>query len=158
MEQTETNVEKSMVKQKFIKIVIPVIALVAIGLCVYFYSQIRILKQNPTVAAQKETTDIIAKVSKLVVLPTGETPTIATVSDPEALKDQPFFANAIKGDKVLIYAQAKKAFLYSVSLNKILDVAPLNIGSSTKSTTPTPASTTTTKTTDTAKPATTTKN
>ncbi len=156
MEQTETNTAKGAVKQKFIKIVVPVIALVAIGLCVYFYSQIKVLKQNPTVAAQKEVTDLVAKVSKLVVLPEGETPTIATVSEPDALKDQPFFAKAVKGDKVLIYAQAKKAFLYSVSLNKILDVAPLNIGSSTKSTTPTPT-TTTTKPADTTK-TTTTKN
>ena len=155
MEQTETSVEKSMVKQKFIKIVIPVVALVAIGLCVYFYSQIRILKQDPNAVAQKEATDLVAKVSKIVVLPQGETPTVATVSDPDALKDQAFFTNAVKGDKVLIYAQAKKAFLYSVTMNKILDVAPLNIGASTKSTTPTP--TPTVKPADTAK-STTTKN
>lgn len=148
MEQTDTKVEKSMVKQKFTKIIVPVVALIAIGLCVYFYSQIRVLKQDPTVAAQKEATDLVAKVSKLALLPEGETPTVATVSDPEALKDQAFFAHAVKGDKVLIYAQAKKAFLYSVSMNKIIDVAPLNIGSpSTK--TPTAPTTTDTKTTDT---------
>ncbi|MGI9118277.1 MAG: hypothetical protein ACR2IQ_01895, partial [Minisyncoccia bacterium] len=68
-------------------------------------------------------------------------------SDPEALKDQPFFAKAVKGDKVLIYAQAKKAFLYSTTMNKILDVAPLNIGSSTKTTTPTTTTNTKTDTT-----------
>ena len=90
--------------------------------------QVRDLKKNPNVVAQQEVTSLVAKVGRLVVLPEGETPTVATVSDPEALKDQVFFKNAVKGDKVLIYAESKKAFLYSVSLDKIIDVAPLNIG------------------------------
>jgi hypothetical protein len=135
--------ETTIPKAKFSKMIVPLVAIVAIVLSGYFYSQVLALKKNPQVAAQQETAALVAKVSKLVVLPTGETPTVATVSDPEALKDQAFFASAQKGDKVLIYAQAKKAFLYSVTLNKILDVAPLNIGSSTKATTPTPAKTTT---------------
>ncbi len=131
--------EGGVFKQKFITIIVPIIAIVAIVLSGYFYLQVRTLSKNPQAIAQKESDDVIAKVSKLVVLPAGEVPTIATVSDPEALKDQAFFTNAQKGDKVLIYAQAKKAILYSVTLNKIIDVAPLNIGASTKSTTPTPA-------------------
>ncbi len=117
-----------MLKQNLMKNLVPVVALVAVVLAGYFYSQVRVLKQNPQAVAQKEVADLVAKVSKLAVLPTGETPTVATVSDPEALKDQVFFAQAVKGDKVLIYAQAKKAILYSVTMNKIIDVAPLNIG------------------------------
>ena len=120
----ENNVSKISLR----KMLLPIIAILALLLAGYFYWQVRTLKQNPQISAQKEASDLVAKVSKLVLLPEGETPTIATVSDPEALKDQPFFAKAQKGDKVLIYAQAKKAFLYSVSLNKIIDVAPLNIG------------------------------
>lgn len=115
-------------KKKFVTIIIPMIAVIAVVLSGYFYLQVRSLKSSPEAIAQKEADDIVNKVSKLVVLPKGETPTIATVSDPEALKDQVFFANAVKGDKVLIYAESKKAYLYSVSLNKIIDVAPLNIG------------------------------
>jgi len=118
------------VKQKVCKvskIVVPVIAVVAIIAAGYFYWQMHLLKQNPQAVAQRETAQVIAKVSKLIVLPFGETPTIAVVADPAALKDQPFFASAKKGDEVLIYAQSKKAILYSVSMNKIIDVAPLNI-------------------------------
>ncbi len=124
-----------MSKEKFMKVVVPVIAVVAIIAAGYMYSQLRVLKQNPQAVAQKEVADLVAKVGKLVVLPEGENPTVATVSDPQALKDQPFFAKAVQGDKVLIYAEAKKAVLYSVSLNKVIDVAPLNIGA-TKAVTP----------------------
>ncbi len=118
----------NILKQRVFKVFIPVVAVIAIVLAGYFYMQVRKLQQNPQVAAQQEASDLVTKVSKLIVLPAGETPTIATVSDPAALKDQPFFAHAQKGDKVLIYAQAKKAILYSVTLDKIIDVAPLNIG------------------------------
>jgi hypothetical protein len=138
--------QKSALKNKFMKIGVPIIAIIAIGLAGYFYMQIRDLKKDPNIAAQKEVESLVSKVSKLVLLPTDETPTVATVSDPEALKDQAFFANAVKGDKVLIYAQAKKAILYSVTMNKIIDVAPLNIGNG-KTVTP-PADTTNTETTD----------
>ena len=120
--------DKNVLKQRISKIFFPTIALVAVVFGAYFFYQWNLLRQNPQAVAQAEVADLVAKVGKLVVLPTGETPTIATVSDLTALKDQPFFVNAQKGDKVLIYAQAKKAILYSVTLNKIIDVAPLNIG------------------------------
>ena len=67
-----------------------------------------------------------------MVLPKDETPTLATVSDPEKLKDQRFFVNAVKGDKVLVYSLAKKAILYSPSLDKIIEVAPVNVGGETQ--------------------------
>lgn len=124
------------------KIIFPLITILALAAAGYLYFELTQLKKNPQVTAQKETTELVAKVSKLVVLPEGETPTVATVSDPAVLKDQPFFANAAKGDKVLIYAQAKKAILYSVGMNKILDVAPLNIGAPAAKPAVTPAATT----------------
>jgi hypothetical protein len=55
--------------------------------------------------------------------------TMATILDPAELADQPFFMSAQKGDKVLLYTNAKKAILYSPSQNKIVDVAPVNLGS-----------------------------
>lgn len=107
-----------------------IVTILAIASAGYFYSEVRKLKQDPQLTAQEEATELVWKVSKLLLLPEGETPTVATVADPEALKDQAFFAKAQKGDKVLIYPQAKKAVLYSVSMNKVIDVAPLNINQS----------------------------
>lgn len=132
MDNTETK--KGGMSSK-IATIVAIIAILAAG---YFYYQVRELKKDPSVAAQQEVASLVVKVGKLVVLPTDETPTVATVSDPEALKDQAFFANAVKGDKVLIYAQAKKAILYSVGMNKIIDVAPLNIGDGKAVTPPAP--------------------
>lgn len=100
----------------------------AAGTTYYFYGEYVSLKKDPGKAATEETKKLVAAVGKLIVLPLGETPTIATVSDPEKLKDQPFFAKAKVGDKVLIYRQAKKAIIYDPAENKIVEVAPINIG------------------------------
>jgi hypothetical protein len=75
-----------------------------------------------------ESQDLVAKVGVLIELPSGETPTIATVTDITKVKDQAFFTNAQNGDKLLIYPQAKKAILYRPSTNKVINVAPLVIG------------------------------
>jgi len=116
--------------------VLIILFLAAAGAAVYFYKQATYfakqfneLKLNPQKFIQEETQNLIERVGKLVVLPEGEQPTIATVNDPELLKNQPFFANAKKGDKVLIYTNAKKAILYDPVNNKIIEIAPINIGS-----------------------------
>lgn len=105
----------------------------------YSDSQKRVdqLQQDPQAVARQEIRDLVAKVSQLVVLPEGEDPTVATVSDPDKLKDQAFFASAKKGDKILIYTNAKKAFLYNPETNKILNIAPINIGEAAKTPAPT---------------------
>lgn len=105
------------------------VALVAAGY--FYYENLKLKKEASGPAAsgqEQQVADIIAKVSRLIVLPSGEEPTVATVSDPEKLKDQPFFANAKVGDKVLIFTKAKKAILYDPQADKIVDVSPLNIG------------------------------
>ncbi len=93
---------------------------------IYFYRKSTF---DPNAASQAEVTSLVKKVGKLIVLPIDETPTVATVSDPAALKDQAFFAEAKKGDKVLIYSNAKKAVLYDPVANKVITIAPLNVSS-----------------------------
>jgi hypothetical protein len=58
---------------------------------------------------------------------------VATVSDPEILKNKNFFIDAKKGDKVLIYYSARKAILYDPVVKKIVNIAPVNIGDFKKS-------------------------
>ncbi|MBX4197981.1 hypothetical protein KW782_01460 [Candidatus Parcubacteria bacterium] len=78
-------------------------------------------------STQQQAALVVKAVGQLMVLPQGEEPTVATVSDPEALKEQTFFTKAKKGDKVLIYSKAQRVILYDPVADKIIDVAPLNI-------------------------------
>lgn len=100
----------------------------------YFYYKYNQANNNakrlsdPKVAATQQVDNLVAQVGKLVDLPTGQTPTIATVTDSKKLASQTFFKNAVNGDKVLIYTQAKRAVLYRPSTNKVIEIAPLNIG------------------------------
>ncbi|MBI4033911.1 hypothetical protein HY379_02830 [Candidatus Saccharibacteria bacterium] len=119
-------------------VIVIILALLAGGgWLAYDYSQVR--KENdrladPQVAAQEASARLIADVGKLAQLPQGETPTIATVSDVSKLQSQAFFAKAQNGDKVLIYTQAKKAYLYRPSTNKIIEIAPINLGNNNQNT------------------------
>jgi len=99
---------------------------------VYFFTKYREAQQrltNPQYAVAAEVKDIVARVSKLMVLPADEEPTLASITDKDKLRSQPFFMNAVNGDKVLLYMKAKKAILYRPSENKIIEVSPMTITS-----------------------------
>ncbi|MBP6883155.1 hypothetical protein KBC14_02075 [Candidatus Woesebacteria bacterium] len=96
----------------------------------YFYTkyqQAQKLLKNPQQVSLEQTKSVVDKVGKLIALPNDETPSLATVQDKSKLKDQPFFKNAVNGDKLLLFIKAKKAILYRESNNKIIEVAPINI-------------------------------
>lgn len=94
----------------------------------YFYKQYEKIKKNPNLVAQEEVKKLAFKVGELMILPTDEAPSVATVVDKDKLKDQPFFKNTLNGDKILIYTKAKKAILYRPTNNKIIEYAPLALG------------------------------
>ncbi len=110
------------------------LAVIAVIPTIYFYVQnknttdkLNDLQSKSQTAVELD--KVVKQVGKLVLLPTGEQPTLATVSDTSKLQGQQFFANAANGDKVLVYNKAKKAILYRPSLNKIVEMAPLNSSS-----------------------------
>lgn len=110
-------------------LVLFMLAVLFIGSTAYYYRENAKLKNNPQQAAQEEINSLIAKVSKLILLPQGETPIVATVVDPDKLKkQQSFFTNASVGDKILIYGGAREAYMYNPKLNKIIQVAPIVFG------------------------------
>ncbi len=118
-----------------------VLLLVAVALAIFFYKRYQstqVLLSNPQAANQAQTKALVQKVGKFMELPQGEDPTVATVLDRDKLKSEPFFATAKNGDQLLIYPKAKKAILYRPSENKIINVAPLSIGSD-ASPTPSPS-------------------
>lgn len=120
-------------------IVLVLLVLIFGGSAYYFFTKYQTLRENPNAITQEEIDSLLAEVGELILLPQGETPTIATVADPEALKDQAFFANAQKDDKVLIYAGAQKAILYSPARKQVIEVAPVNIGEGELPSAPVPA-------------------
>lgn len=101
---------------------------VAVSVAIYFYIQYKKVSTKPD-----ETSKTVKAVSVLMELPSDEVPAIATVTDKTKLSQQDFFRRAENGDKVLIYAKAQKAILYRPSVNKIIDMAPV------QSADPTPA-------------------
>ncbi len=112
-------------------LIFAVLIIVAIGAAVLFYfkyqgaiGRARSLLGSSSTNVE-EASKLIQKVGKLTDLP-NETPTVATISDAAKLQSQPFFAKAQNGDKVLIYTNAKKAYLYRPSTNKIIDIGPVS--------------------------------
>ena len=121
--------QKSFIARNYVKLLV-LLVLIFAGTSIFFYKK---SMHNPSAKAQAEVESLVEKVGRLVVLPTDETPTVATVSDPEVLKEQTFFADAKKGDKVLIYSNARKAILYDHVQNKVITIAPLTLGEDKKS-------------------------
>lgn len=82
--------------------------------------------QNQTPAPRKkEILDLVKRIERHILLPQGETPSIATIVNIDSLKINPFYANAKNGDKVLIYFQAKKAYIYDPERDLIINMAPV---------------------------------
>lgn len=76
--------------------------------------------------AQKELVAAIEAVGKLMVLPQGDEPVLATVTDAEALiKQQAFFSGSINGDQLLLFPKNMKAIIYSPSREKIINAGPI---------------------------------
>ncbi len=123
----DVNTEESAPQKKAI-IVLAVLILVISAAAAFFYDQARTLEKNPNALNEKKITLLVNRVNKLIALPEGEFPTIATVSDPVSLVGNPFFAKAKIGDQILIYTGARKAFLFDPKANIIVEVASINLG------------------------------
>jgi|CXWL01.1.fsa_nt_gi hypothetical protein len=127
MESME-NVNSAPTKSKKLYYILGGLVALFLAATVYLYMEYKTLTSDPSVVNQQKIEAVVAKVEKLIDLPTGELPTLATVTDTAQLSGQPFFANAEVGDQVLLYTTAQKAYLYSPSKNVIVEVASLNIG------------------------------
>lgn len=137
-EQTDTKPkpkkskqQKQLRRRNILIAVVMVVIVAGFGYLAFKYNQAQNDVQrlsNPEEAVKQETVNLTKRVGELVEVPAGQEPTIATVQDVSKLQSQAFFKNAQNGDKVLIYAETKKAVLYRPSTDKIIEVAPVNIG------------------------------
>jgi len=109
---------------KYVSAVIVVVAVIIIGGVVLAVHHKDSSSTGPS--SQSQITKTVDAVNKLMLLPTGEQPTLAIVNDASKYDNTSFFKNAANGDRLLIYAQAREAILYRPSINKIIAVAQLN--------------------------------
>ncbi len=103
--------------------------MIVAGVSFFFYRrrQERLYQfQNLEAYATQEAESLKVEVGEFVMLP-DELPTIATVTDPSLLQDEVFFQKAQSGDKVLLFTEAKKAYLYRPSEKRVIDFTILNI-------------------------------
>lgn len=100
-----------------------VLVLLLAGVAFYYYKQ---YKKVSISNSESEIDSIVRVMSSVIELPQGELPTLATVTDKEKVKDQSFFVKAENGDKVLIYTNSKKAYLFRPSTNRVIDMTTLS--------------------------------
>ena|SRR4030042_2783446 len=104
------------------------VVLASLFILIYFISWYRANLADPNKAIEREIRSLTLKIGRTMELPTGEQPSLATVSDKNKLKGQDFFSRARNGDKLLIYSKARKAILYRPLEGKIIEVTNLTSG------------------------------
>lgn len=127
-------------QKKSIFIGLSILLIVSLSVSGFFLFRYNSIKDNlidGQQSSEKETEELIKKIGKIYELPKGETPTVATVADPNRLKNQPFFSNAQVGDKVLVYINDRKGILYRPSTNQIINISPIDINKQAVTSSPT---------------------
>lgn len=61
-----------------------------------------------------------------VILPEGEEPVLATITDKNKLESE-FLKRGQDGDRVLIYSKAKKVIIYRPSIDRVVEIGPVSI-------------------------------
>ena len=104
-------------------IIVIVLALIAGA---FLFGRHSVYQAHPELTGAEQATAVLTKVSKLIELPQGEAPQMATIEDAESVKTvQPFLANAQNGDILIVYSSAQIALLYRPSENKLIAVGPV---------------------------------
>lgn len=78
-------------------------------------------------SAEREVQRYARDIGRLVILPNGEKPALATITDPTKLGHQKFFKDSKPGDKVLIYSEHNVVVLYRPAAHKVVNMGPVDI-------------------------------
>lgn len=133
VEKIKTGGVKEYKRVNFSSIVLFGLILLALSAFIFYFVKYQKAKQQIIYLSSfegrqeienKAVDSVINQVKKHIILPVGETPTLATIEDADVLaKDQPFFADAKNGDRVLIYSD--RAFVYRPSTDLLVNVGPV---------------------------------
>jgi len=102
------------------------LAVVVFGLIIGLLVIIAI-NTHPRTAGLVEVKQLEAKIGQHIILPTDETPALATVTDTSKLKNNKFLSQGKNGDKILIYAKWQRAVLYRPSADRVVDIGPVDV-------------------------------
>ncbi len=105
-----------------------ILVVISLILALHYYRVASNLRQEvarPSQNAQgiDQSTEAILAVGKHLLLPQGEQPQIARVTDLAKLANIPFFGNALIGDQVLVYCKSSLSILFSPSRDKVIEVS-----------------------------------
>jgi hypothetical protein len=102
------------------------IFLVMLFFVYYYYHKYTLLRSVVSETSPRTESNpalsVIALVDKHMLLPGGEQPIIAKVTNLKQLAPFSFFKNAMEGDDVLVYCAAELSILYSPVRDKIIEV------------------------------------
>jgi len=71
---------------------------------------------------QTQTNQLLGEMRSIIKLPDGEDPVVATITDISQLKDKDFYKDAEDGDRVVVFPNAKKAYIYRPETKTIINV------------------------------------
>lgn len=76
---------------------------------------------------QTQVNQLLGEMRAIILLPKDEDPVVATISDMNLLKDKDFYKDAQNGDRVVVFANAKKAYIYRPSNKMIINVGAFEV-------------------------------
>lgn len=104
--------------RKIVSTIVLVLLVSTVGLCAFFYVQYHnALKNNPNAERDR----IVTSIGKVIELP-DEQPVFSTVQNNAKLANPTLRQRAKNGDKLLIYAVAKRLIIYRPSTHKVVDL------------------------------------
>ncbi len=109
------------------------VLLILLVLCLSFFAYhyyrmyTRLRDVSKEIPQQQKTPDnpaaiVVAAVERHILLPQGEQPLVAKVTDVKLLANIPFFGNALPGDEVIVYCKNSLSVLYSPARDKVIEV------------------------------------
>lgn len=109
------------------KIVLVMVLIMLVVVLINYFQLLHKLAiaKNPQKNQEFEIKQATRALSKLVILPKGQTPQLATIISAEAARKQnpQFYAQASDGDLVVIYGET--AYIYNPKLKKIVNMGPV---------------------------------
>jgi len=104
-----------------------ILLVIALTVGIFVTSYFAFVRQSPIVNAPGSNNgDLLSTVSRHYILPTDEVPAQATITDQSKVSSA-FQGKAKNGDRLLIYQKNKQAVIYRPSVDRVVNVVPVQI-------------------------------